>query len=161
MNFEETTRKLVERECEDYFLGITDLSLSKNSVIKQFKSLIFEYPRAISIGITLPYKISGVIKNKSNILYQETNCKLSSITEQLSDLLERDGYRTLSIPKSRIEDKTFTSLHAIVANLALLGWIENGMLITPEVGSRVNWGTVLTDAPLKTRKKLQVNQKNI
>ena len=31
---------------------------------------------------------------------------------------------------------------------ANLGWIEKNMLITPEVGVRVNWGTVLTDAPL-------------
>jgi len=154
MKLEEKTRKIVEMECEDYFLGITDLSLAKNSVIKQFKVLISEYPRAISIGITLPYKISNEVKNKSNIIYQETSCKLNSITEQLNNLLEHKGYKVLSLPKSRIEDENHTSLHTIVANIAQLGWIENGMLITPEVGSMVNWGTLLTNAPLKDHKKV-------
>ncbi len=38
----------------------------------------------------------------------------------------------------------------LVANMAGLGWIgNNGLLITPGVCSRVFWGMVLTDAPLK------------
>ncbi len=150
MKIEDNARKIVEGECEDYFLGVTDLSLAKNSVTDQFKSLISEYPRAISIGITLPYKISYGLKAKGNALYQETNCQLKNITSQLNNLLERNGHKALSLPKSRIEDKNSTSLHAIIANLANLGLIDKGILVTPEVGSRVNWGTVLTNAPLRS-----------
>lgn len=40
MEFEDKARKIVEKECDDYFLGIVDLSLAKNVVIGQFKSLI-------------------------------------------------------------------------------------------------------------------------
>ena len=36
----------------------------------------------------------------------------------------------------------------MAASKADLGWIEKNMFITPEVGIGVNWGTVLTDAPL-------------
>lgn len=153
MKFENTTRKIVESECEDYYLGITDLSLAKNSVIKQFKSLISEYPRAISIGITLPYKITDGLKNKSISIYQETNCQLKNITTQLNNLLENSGYKALILPKSRVEDENFVSLHTIVASLADLGRIEKGKLVTPEVGSYVNWATVLTDAPIKKQIK--------
>ncbi len=154
MKFEDMTRKIVEKECEDYFLGIVDLSLVKNTVIERFKSLIMEYPRAISIGVTMPYKFThDLLMSKSTALYNETNCQLNSITKQLSGLLEQSGHKALSLPKARIRDVKFTSLHTLIANLADLGWIEkNGLLVTPEVGSRVNWGTVLTDAPLGTYK---------
>lgn len=149
MEFEDNAREIVENECEDYFFGIVDLSMTKNMVICQFKSLISEYPRAISVGITLPYKITYGLKNKTNAVYHETSCKLNRITEQLNDLLEQNGYKALSLPNSRLKDIPFTSLHAVIANLADLGWMEEGILITPEVGSSVNWGTVLTDAPIK------------
>jgi epoxyqueuosine reductase QueG len=36
----------------------------------------------------------------------------------------------------------------MTASNADLGGIERNMFITPEVGVGVNWGTVLTDAPL-------------
>jgi epoxyqueuosine reductase QueG len=151
MKFENTTRKIVESECEDYYLGITDLSQAKNSVIKQFQSLVSEYPRAISVGITLPDKITYELKNKSKLIYQETNCQLKNITTRLNNLLENSGYKALILPKSKVEDENNTSLHAIVASLADLGRLEKGKLVTPEVGSYVNWATVLTDAPIKKR----------
>ncbi|UCG16502.1 MAG: epoxyqueuosine reductase, partial [Phycisphaerales bacterium] len=41
--------------------------------------------------------------------------------------------------------------HKLAAHLAGLGWIgKSCLLITPEVGPRVRWTTVLTDAPLAT-----------
>jgi epoxyqueuosine reductase len=40
--------------------------------------------------------------------------------------------------------------HKLAANMAGLGWIgKSALLITPEHGPRVRWGTVLTDAPLE------------
>ena len=39
--------------------------------------------------------------------------------------------------------------HKAVARLAGLGWIgKSCLLVTPEAGPRVRWGTVLTDAPM-------------
>ena len=41
--------------------------------------------------------------------------------------------------------------HKTIASLAGMGWIgKNNLLVTPEFGSAVCLGTVLTDAPLKT-----------
>lgn len=146
MEFEDKAREIIERECEDYYLGIVDLSLSKNAVIEQFKSLVSEYPRAISIGVTIPV---GMLMNKSNAIYKETNCQLKSITAHIINSLEHEGYKALSLPKGDINDENSISMHSLIADMANLGRVEkNGLVVTQEVGSAVNWGTVLTDAPI-------------
>lgn len=151
MQFEDAIRKIIEEKCDDYFLGIAELSLSKNDIIEQGEPFFAEYPRAISIGITLPYAVTDeLLMSKSTTIYKETNCQLKAITTHLSDLLQDEGYKALSVPKSKqVDDRTFVSLHKLAANLADLGQIENNLLVTPEVGPGVNWGTVLTDAPLE------------
>ena len=152
MEFEGIIRKAIEEECEDYFLGVADLSLAKNDVIGQYGSFFAEYPRAISIGITLPYTIIDEhLADENTAVYKETNCQLNSITKHLSSLLQQKGYKTLAMPKSkRINDEKFISIHKLAANLADLGQIEeSGLLVTPEVGPGVNWGTVLTDAAIE------------
>ncbi len=151
MQFEDMLRKTIEDECEDYFLGIADLSLSKNTMIEQYGSLIAEYPRAISVGVTLPYAITDeLLTVRINEFYSETNCKLKTITAHLIRLLQNEGYKVFSVPKAEsMNDRTFISLHKLVANLAGLGRIEKNSLVTPEVGHGVNWGTLLTNAPLE------------
>ena len=151
MQFENTIRMIIEEECEDYFLGIADLSIAKNDILEQYELFFDEYPRAISIGITLPYKDKDGLMSKNTKIYNETNQQLNVITTHLSSLLQQKGYKTLSVPKTtKVDDGTFISLHKLAANMANLGEIEkNGLLITPEVGSGVNWGTILTDAPLE------------
>ncbi|MCC7550267.1 MAG: 4Fe-4S ferredoxin [Methanobacterium sp.] len=150
MKFELAIRDSIETECEDYFLGIVDLSQLENTLIEKYNSLILEYPRAISVGITLPYLISDGLKRGYEKIQRQTNCQLKLITSQLSKLLEKEGYLAFTMPKSRISDENHISFHETVASLAEMGKIEKNLLITPEVGSRVNWGTVLTNAPLKT-----------
>lgn len=150
MQFEDTIRKIIEEKCDDYFLGIADLSLAKNDIIEQGGPFFAEYPRAISIGITIPYAVTDeMLMNESTVIYKETNCQLNAITAHLINLLQDEGYKALSVPKSeRVNEGTFISLHKLVANLANLGQIENNLLVTPEVGSGVNWGTILTNAHL-------------
>lgn len=154
MKFELAIRNSIETECEDYFLGIVDLSNLENAMIKKYDSLILEYPRAISVGITLPHLISDGLKKSYDKIYHQTNCQLKYITSQLSKLLEGEGYQAFVMPKSRISDQNHISFHETVANLAKMGKIEKNILITPEVGSNVNWGTVLTNAPIKAFYKL-------
>ncbi len=149
MELEDEIRNIIEKECEDYFLGTTDLSVASDPIIDKYGTLINEYPRAISFGITLP----NISPNKSFInyskIYDRTNCKLRSISSHLSHLLEDKGYKAFPVPKSKVVDLTFTSIHNLAAKMADMGKIENnGVIITPEVGYGVNWGTVLTDAPI-------------
>ncbi|MBZ2166619.1 4Fe-4S ferredoxin [Methanobacterium sp. VT] len=143
---------IIEKECEDYFFGIADLSHVQNSIIEQYSALFDEYPRAISIGITLPLTKDGLMNDNKKV-YNFTDRKLNNITEHISNLLEAEGYNAFPFPKSeKTKDNTFISLNLIAANQANLGQIEkNGLLTTPEVGSAVNWGTVLIDAPIKIK----------
>jgi len=148
MELESKTRNIIENECEDYYLGIGDLSLANNPVVLQYKKLLVEYPRAISIGITLPY-----YKNKSTeeYFYKQSDLQLNTITTQICNFLEGNGYNALSIPKSNVnETDTFLSLHVIAANHSNMGRIKGNNLVMPhEMDLEVNWGTVLTDAPIK------------
>lgn len=147
MQLEEEIRTIIEKECEDYFLGTADLSSSTNPMVEQYGPLIVEYPRAISFGITLPHITTYNSFNEYSKIYKHTNCKLRSISTRLTNLLENRGYKAFPVPKSKIVDVTFTSLHKLAANQADIGRIDvNGLLVTPEVGPGVNWGTVLTDA---------------
>lgn len=150
MKFENEIREIIEEECEDYFLGVADLFHAENEILKQYESFFNEYPMSISIGITLPYKATGELKSKNTKFYRETNQQLKVITAHLSSLLQQEGYKTLSVPKTeKMDSGTFISLHALAANVADLGDIEkNGLLVTPEAGTEVNWGTVLTNAPI-------------
>ena len=144
----EDIRKIIEEECEDYFLGFADLSQEKENIDENYKSLVCIYPRAISIGITLPHKVTAP-DYINNEFYYKTNQKLNSITSCLCDSLEDEGYKALALPREgSINDGIFVSLHNLAASRADLGMIKNNTIITPEVGQRVNWGTVITDAPL-------------
>ena len=72
---------------------------------------------------------------------------MNNITAHLSDLLEDEGYNAFAVPKSgKMIKLQFFTFHCCKSSRS---WqIENNVLITPEVGAAVNWGTVLTDAPL-------------
>ncbi len=148
MQFEGKIRNFIETKCEDYFLGTVDLSRVDNSISEKYDSLIAKYPRAISIGVTLPYFISEELHPAYNKFYNKTNCQLKYITSNLSRLLENEGYQALTMPKSTNSSGRGITFHETVASLADMGKIEKNHLITPEVGSKVNWGTVLTNAPI-------------
>jgi epoxyqueuosine reductase QueG len=150
MEFGDNIRTIIEQNCEDYFLGKADLSIPDPVVTGKYASLIAIYPRAISIGITLPHKITDEIFRKGNLNYTEFNRKLNNITRNLCDLLDGEGYKALAVPKSgQMNDEIFSSLHYLAASNAHLGRIEKNMFIPADVGLGVNWGTVLTDAPLE------------
>lgn len=149
MELGDNIRTIIEENCEDYFLGKADLSLPDQIVTEQYASLIAIYPRAISVGITLPHNITKETLINGNLNYDEFNRKINNITRNLCDLLDCGGYKALAVPKSgKINNEIFSSLHYLAASNANLGRIEKNMFITPEVGVGVNWGTVLTDAPL-------------
>ncbi len=147
MHIEDRTRQIIEMECEDYFLGFGDLSNAEDPMIKRYSTLFKEYPTSISIGITIPFFTE---ESRTSKIYSSTDCQLKTITAKICNLLENEGYNSLSFPKSKPTIETNLSLHVIAANNAKLGRIEkNGLLTTLEAGPGVNWGTVLTDAPIE------------
>ncbi len=54
MQFEDKIRKIIEEECEDYFLGIVDLSLAQNPIVEQYSSLFNDYPEPSPLELPNP-----------------------------------------------------------------------------------------------------------
>ena len=140
----------------------SDLSPARDAILAQGGPVIAEYPRAVSIGIALLHTIvdqlpqrseRAVAVNYRHSSYDVINQRLDLVASRLSSVLQHMGYRALPIPAAkRIDDQRICAVffHKLGAHLAELGWIgKSCLLITPEMGPRVRWTTVLTDAPLE------------
>jgi len=161
MQIEERLKKHAYDMGADLF-GVADLALAKESIEAQGGPEIASYPRAISIGILLldpivdqlPRRLDRAVSVAyRHYAYDVVNNQLDSIALQLSNELQREGYRAYPIPSSlRVNDEKICAIfsHKMAAHLAGLGWIgKSCLLITPEAGPRVRFVTILTDAPLK------------
>lgn len=148
------------------FYGVADLLNAKDFIAEQGGIKVSEYPRAISIGIVLLDDIvnqlpdrfdRSVAVNYKHHSYEIINLRLDLIASRLSNILQKNGNKALPIPAlERYDDDRICAVfsHKLAANLAGLGWIgKSCLLVTPEVGPRVRWTTILTDAPLKTAEK--------
>jgi epoxyqueuosine reductase QueG len=151
---------------EANFFGVVDLSLAHNAILTQGGPVIAAYPRAISVGIALLHTIVDQLPHRANRAvavsyrhhcYDLINQRLDLLMSHVSSLLQREGYRALPIPAAkRVDDERICAVfsHKLAAHLAGLGWIgKSCLLVTPEVGPRVRWATVLTDAPLQVTGK--------
>jgi len=145
----------------DYF-GIADLSPARDAILEQGGTEIASYPRSISVGISLLHPVvdqlsppparAAAISYLFHI-YDIVNSRLDHIISRLGSVLQHKGYRAFPVPASkRVDQDRICAIfsHKLGANLAGLGWLgKNCLLITPDMGPRVRWGTVLTDAPLE------------
>ncbi|MGD9144693.1 MAG: 4Fe-4S double cluster binding domain-containing protein [Anaerolineae bacterium] len=144
------------------FYGVADLGPAREAILEQGGAAIAEYPRAISIGIGLLHAIvdqlpqhtdRAVALTYRHHAYNLVNQRLDHIASPLAGAIQRAGYRGLPVPASQsVDSERLCAIfsHKMAAHLAGLGWIgRNCMLITPQVGPRVRWATVLTDAPLE------------
>lgn len=159
MNLEEEIRMIGMRTGADRF-GIADLSSATDAIRKQGGTLVAGYPRAISIGVTLIHPIVSLLAQNSRsnaILYRHhtydvISTRIDQILSQVAGLIQQAGYAAFPIPSSRRTDNDHIASvfsHKLAAHCAGLGWIgKNSLLITPDPGPRVRWGTVLTNAPL-------------
>ena len=147
----------------DYF-GIADLSAAQDAILEQGGTEIAEYPRSISIGIALFHPIVNqlprrqervVAVNYRSHCYDVINTRLDLIISRIASVLQRGGHKAFPVAASkRVDDERICAIfsHKLSAHLAGLGWIgKNRLLITPDIGPRVRWATVLTDAPLETK----------
>jgi epoxyqueuosine reductase QueG len=161
MALDNTVKELAETMGADFF-GVADLLPAYQAILDQGGPVIAEFPRAISIGVALLHPIVDQLPRRADVAvamnyrhhaYDVVNQRLDHIGSRLSGILQHEGWRVLPVPASQTTDRerlcgVFS--HKMAAHLAGLGWIgKNCMVITPEVGPRVRWATVLTDAPLQ------------
>jgi epoxyqueuosine reductase len=158
-------QKKVEKKARDMgarFFGAADLGPARDFITSQGGGFLAEFPRAVSLGITLHDGIVDQLPRHREIpvartydyLYYTVNRSLDRIALRISTLLDQNGYKTLLIPASDTlykEKALGLFSHKLAAHLAGLGWIgPSCLLITPQAGPRVRWVTILTDAPLET-----------
>ncbi|MFB0533712.1 MAG: 4Fe-4S double cluster binding domain-containing protein [Anaerolineae bacterium] len=144
------------------FFGVADLTAAQEAIVAQGGQFLAAFPRAISVGIALTdsivdelprHKEPVIARTYDYLVYTVINQSLDRIALRVSAALEEQGYRVLPVPTSqRVDQENLWGLfsHKLAAHLAGLGWIgKSCLLITPEVGPRVRWATVLTDALLE------------
>ena len=142
--------------------GIADLAPARQRISEQGGEFLTQFPRAISHGFVLADGIVNTLAHHKNVaalsnywyyVYQIVNPRIDSISLMLAQSLDRAGFQAFVVPASQTVDRTRlvgVFSHKLAAHLAGLGWIgKSALLITPEHGPRVRWGTVLTDAPLE------------
>jgi epoxyqueuosine reductase len=144
------------------YFGIADLTPARQRISEQGGEFLTQFPRAISHGFVLTDGIVNTLVHHKNIaalntywyyVYQIINPRIDSISATLAQSLDKAGFQAFVVPSSQTVDRTrLTGVfsHKLAAHLAGLGWIgKSALLITPEHGPRVRWGTVLTDAPFE------------
>ncbi len=145
----------------DYF-GIADLTPAHNAIYEQGGAEIAGLPRSISVGIGLFHPIvdqiyrrpeRSVAASYQTHCYEVINARLDQLVSRLASVLQREGFMAYPIAASkRVDDERICGAfsHKLGAHMAGLGWIgKNCLLITPQMGPRVRWATVLTDAPIE------------
>jgi epoxyqueuosine reductase QueG len=145
------------------YFGVAGLAPARQRISEQGGGFLAQFPRAVSHGFVLAdgtvdtlahHKNVAALSNYWYYVYQIVNPRIDSISLMLAQSLGEAGFQAFIVPSSQTVDKTRLAgvfSHKLAAHLAGLGWIgKSALLITPEHGPRVRWGTVLTDAPLET-----------
>jgi len=161
MGLDTAVRRRAVQEGAD-FCGVADLSPAHEAIREQGGDLVASFPRAVSIGLKLFHPIVDELphrferpahaRNYEHHCYNFINQRLDLIASRVASLLQGHGHRVYPVPASQMIDSARHAAifsHKIAAHLAGLGWIgKSCLLVTPEVGPRVRWATVLTDALL-------------
>lgn len=145
----------------DYF-GVADLGPARDAILKQGGPSVASFPKAVSIGITLPneivdmlprYRDRDVIVSYHRFAYDVVNDRLDATAFRIASAIQKAGFRSLPVPSSRrFDNERICAIFSnkMAAHLAGLGWIgKSCLLVTPDAGPRTRWGTILTDAPLE------------
>lgn len=146
--------------CGAEFFGIADLAPVRDVVVAQGGEPLAAYTRAVSIGIALADDaVDALVRHHDARVAQEyegvydaMSRGLDLVATSVADRLWTAGARALAVCASRrIDQDRLCGLlsHKLAAHRSGLGWIgKSCLLITPEVGPRARWTTVLADALL-------------
>jgi len=153
------------------YFGVAALSLAPQRALTPYEEkLVSEFSFAISIGVPLSKAVIDAIEDQSDSYalqnyryhsYEMVNPLISSIALRLSHIVMQAGFLALPVPPSKpyMDQERLYGLFSnkLAANLSGLGWIgKSCLLVTPDRGPRVRWGTVLTNAPLSPGKPMPV-----
>lgn len=143
------------------FYGAADLAMAHQAIEAQGGSRLAQFPFAISVGIALQHALVDALPQQDDLAvimsyrsqaYDVVNNRLDGVTSMLAGIIQAEGYRALPVPASQtVNRNNLTAIfsHKLAAHLAGLGWIgKSCLLVTPQAGPRVRWGTVLTTAPI-------------
>ncbi|MDK2796114.1 MAG: hypothetical protein PWQ22_1011 [Archaeoglobaceae archaeon] len=138
--------------------GVADLDEIKGYPVHP-ENLLEDFKYGITIGVKLPDSIFDLLPESRSLYsryYTVANDLLDNIAFRLSRYIEKEGYKALPIPASKIVDGLYWSSHIshkAIARAAGVGWIGRSLLlITPEFGPRVRLASILTDMPLEAGK---------
>lgn len=138
--------------------GVADLDL-----LREYETypanLLDGFNFGISIGVKVPDPLFDSLPASRPLYsryYVVANDMLDRIAFELSRAIEREGYKALPIPASKVlaglHWRSYIS-HKAIARAAGVGWIgRNLLLVTPQYGPRVRLASILTDMPLKAGK---------
>ncbi|OFW56353.1 MAG: 4Fe-4S ferredoxin [Actinobacteria bacterium RBG_19FT_COMBO_54_7] len=145
------------------YCGTADLAPAKNFISEQGGRAAAAFPTTISIGVIMPHAIVDQLPNRfdpavamsyESHAYNIINQRLNQATSHIAGFLQRAGYAAMPVAAAEHhDDERICAIisHKLTASLAGFGWIgKSCLLITPEVGPRVRWSTVLTDAAFET-----------
>jgi epoxyqueuosine reductase QueG len=159
MSLDEALRELADAAMVDHY-GIADLSYATETIRNQGGDFIAAYPRAVSLGVNLIHPLVDLLPSRADpapalyrhFMYDIVNTRLDLIISQIAGKIQQEGYAAFPVPASkRTDDEGIASFfsHKLAAHCAGLGWIgKSCLLITPDAGPRVRWGSILTNAPL-------------
>jgi epoxyqueuosine reductase QueG len=154
----EDIQSLCRNHGTEYF-GVADLTQVHDEVYRQGGDFVRPYSKAIVFGIVLQDSVVNLVTSDiqgaksiySHHAYQVINTRLDILTSRVADIIQKNGLSAFPVPASlRFDNERICSIfsHKLAARQAGFGWIgKSCMLITPEHGPRVRWGSVLTDAP--------------
>jgi epoxyqueuosine reductase QueG len=162
MELDEKLKKLASDLGADFY-GVSDIGPAREEVLRQGGEETASYARAVSTGIALSNTIVDRLPQRQNDpdvavnylvhCYDVVNTRLDIMASRLAGMLQREGYRSLPLPShEHADDERICAQfsHKLAAHLAGLGWIgKSCLLVTPEIGPRARWITVLTDTPLE------------
>jgi len=163
----ESLKEVIRSRCRDLeipLVGITDVRRWEEPPFQPWMPEEF-YPRSIFpeaasvIVIGLPVSLPALETSPSiyyRELYTTVNALLDQHTYRMAEFLTSRGYPSVFVPRDGygnievlLKNPVAFFSHRHAAYLAGLGTFGiNNMILTPEYGPRVRFGSVLTTAPL-------------